>query len=175
MEWIILVAGILGLGAIFGNAVTSERDHTSQGLSEEPTGKVVSLQSYQQRNADYHAEQEEEMIRLHEETVQRELIEQNQYIQDEQQRLFQEQVNEQQRIFDEQTSQLIDQGLGHSDDMMHSFSNPYTDVGTDINTDIHYHGVVDDPLETLDEFDSYDDYANDSMDTWHDPHFDDHY
>lgn len=74
MEWIILVAGILGLGAIFGNAVTSERDHTSQGLSEEPTGKVVSLQSYQQRNADYHAEQEEEMIRLHEETVQRELI-----------------------------------------------------------------------------------------------------
>lgn len=44
------------------------------------------------------------------------------------------------------------------DDFDYDWNNPYIHVGTDINIDIHYHGVVDDPL------DSFNDSFNDDFD-----------
>ena len=59
------------------------------------------------------------------------------------------------------------------DDFTHHFSDSYRDVGTDMNTDIYYHGVVDDPLNMVDDYleDDYDEH----LDTWHDTNYDDQY
>jgi len=42
-----------------------------------------------------------------------------------------------------------------------------------MNTDIYYHGVVDDPLNMVDDYleDDYDEH----LDTWHDTNYDDQY
>ncbi|GAA0292559.1 hypothetical protein GGQ92_002667 [Gracilibacillus halotolerans] len=184
MEWIILAIGILRLGAAFNQIVDLTGNSSSQESSQR-TDHVNSIhQADEPRSENQIREHVGDEIRLEEERVWREQMEEEQRLYDEQQRLFQEQVDEQQRLFQEQVdeqqrnfdeqSNLATEPLNSLlDDSIHQFSDSYRDVGTDMNTDIYYHGVVDDPLDMVDDYleDDYDDH----LDAWHDTNYDDQY
>lgn len=140
--------------------VNQDDDHNYnvEETSERNMDEDNSTSRWEDRNA---IEDEEMMNRMHEEHVLREQLEQDRQFQEQQDRMFQEQTAMENSMVEEPPIQEENT----------DWKDPYTDVGTDMNIDMDYHGVVDDPLDMLDDgyddpmdtFDSYDSYGYDDQ------------